>query len=98
MLLKAIPTTATALGLVGDINMANMDLQVVIIGQLQAIINQLTSNGQVLENKIAEISMSKIKIPLIKRFSGEKAKLKRFLTQIKLKIRYKGVKLLLVVD
>jgi hypothetical protein len=34
MLLKITPTTATTLGLVGDINIANMDLQVVIMGQL----------------------------------------------------------------
>jgi hypothetical protein len=32
----------------------------------------------------------KVKIPLIKQFSGEKVKLKGFLTQIKLKIRHKG--------
>ena len=32
MPLKAIPKTATALGLVGNINIANIDLQVVIIG------------------------------------------------------------------
>ena len=37
-------------------------------------------------------------MPSIKRFSKEKAKLKGFLTQIKLKIRYKGQKLLIVVD
>ena len=49
------------------------------MGQLQVIIDQLTSNGQVLENKIAEMSISKIKMPLIERFSGEKAKLKGFL-------------------
>ena len=77
---KAIPTTATALGLVGDTNIANMDSQVVIIGQLQAIINQLTSNRQVLENKITEMGISKIKMPSIKRFSDKKAKLKGFLT------------------
>ena len=41
---KAIPMTATALKLIGDTSMADTDLQVVIIGQLQAIINQLTSN------------------------------------------------------
>ena len=77
---KAIPMTATALGLVGNISIADTDLQVVIMGQLQQIVNQLTGNRQVLENKIAEMSMSKIKMPLIKRFSGEKAKLKGFLT------------------
>ena len=35
MPLKAIPTMATALELVEDINIANIDLQVVIMGQLQ---------------------------------------------------------------
>ena len=51
-----------------------------------------------MENKIAEIGMFKIKMPLIERFSGEKAKFKGFLTQIKLKIRHKGVKLPIVAD
>ena len=37
-------------------------------------------------------------MPSVKRFSGEKVKLKGFLTQIKLKIRHKGVKLSIVVD
>ena len=57
-----------------------MDLQVVMMGQLQAIVNQLTSNRQVLENKITEMGISKVKIPLVEKFSGEKAKLKGFLT------------------
>ena len=95
---KATPTTATALGLVKDTNIANTDSQVVTIGQLQQIINQLTSNRQVLENKITEIGMSKVKMPSVKRFSNKKAKFKGFLTQIKLKIRHKGVKLLIVAD
>ena len=60
--------------------MADMDLQVVTIGQLQVIVNQLTSNRQVLENKITEMGIFKVKMPLIKRFSGEKAKFKGFLT------------------
>ena len=77
---KVIPTTATTLKLVGNTSMANIDLQVVIIGQLQQIINQLTSNGQALENKITEMGISKVKMPLVKRFSGKKAKLKGFLT------------------
>ena len=72
--------TATALGLVKDINMANIDLQVVIIGQLQQIINQFTSNGQVLENKITKMGIFKVKMPSVKTFSGKKAKLKGFLT------------------
>ena len=76
---KAIPTTATALGLVDDINIANTDLQVVIMGQLQQIINQLTSNRQALENKINKIGIFKVKILLVKKFSGKKAKFKGFL-------------------
>jgi hypothetical protein len=42
--------------------------------------------------------MSKVKIPLVKWFSGKKLKLKGFLTQIKLKIRYKGIKLPIIID
>ena len=80
MPLKATPTTATALGLIGDINIADTDLQVVTIGQLQQIINQLTSNKQVLENKITKLGISKVKMPSIKKFSSKKAKLKGFLT------------------
>ena len=80
MPLKVILTTATALGLVGNINIANIDLQVVTMGQLQQIVNQLTSNRQALENKITEIGIFKVKIPSVKRFSGKKAKLKGFLT------------------
>ena len=40
----------------------------------------------------------KVKMLLVKRFSGEKAKFKGFLIQIKLKIRYKRVKLPIVAD
>ena len=76
---KAIFTTATALELVEDTNIADTDLQVVIIGQLQQIVNQLTSNRQALENKIAELGIFKVKMPSVKRFSGKKAKFKGFL-------------------
>ena len=77
---KAIFITATALGLVGNTSMANTNLQVVIIGQLQQIIDQLTSNRQVLKNKITKMGISKVKMPSIKKFSGKKAKFKKFLT------------------
>ena len=76
---KIIPTTATTLGLVGDTSIANTDLQVVIIGQLQAVVNQLINNSIVLDNKINSIGMLKVKMPSIKRFSEEKVKLKGFL-------------------
>ena len=50
------------------------------MGQLQQIVNQLTGNRQVLENKITEMGIFKVKMPLVKRFSGKKAKFKGFLT------------------
>jgi hypothetical protein len=37
-------------------------------------------------------------MPSVKQFSGEKFKFKGFLTQIKLKVRYKGIKLPIVTD
>ena len=52
----------------------------VIVGQLQEIVDQLTTNGTVLENRINKMGLIKVKILLIKWFSGEKIKLKGFLT------------------
>jgi hypothetical protein len=77
---KITPTTAITLRLVSNTNIANTDLQVVIIRQLQAVINQLINNGIALNDKINSIKMSKVKILLIKKFSREKVKLKGFLT------------------
>jgi hypothetical protein len=42
--------------------------------------------------------MFKVKMLSVKWFSGEKVKFKGFLTQIKLKVRYKGIKLPIVID
>jgi hypothetical protein len=50
------------------------------MGQLYKVVDQLTNNGVVLNDKINSIGISKVKIPSIKRFSGEKVKLKGFLT------------------
>jgi hypothetical protein len=98
MLLKTTPTTVTILGSVGNTNIADTDSQVVIIGQLREVVNQLINNSVALNNKINSIGISKVKILLIKRFSRKKVKLKGFLTQIKLKIRYKRKKLPIVID
>ena len=80
MLLKTTPTTATTLKLVGNTSIADIDSQVVTMGQLYKVVNQLISNGVVLNNKINSIEISKVKMPLIKRFNKEKVKLKGFLT------------------
>jgi hypothetical protein len=50
------------------------------MGQLRKVVNQLINNGVALNDKINSIKMSKIKMPSIKWFSGEKVKLKGFLT------------------
>jgi hypothetical protein len=49
------------------------------MGQLYKVINQLINNGVVLNNKINSIGILKVKMLSIKRFSGEKVKLKGFL-------------------
>jgi hypothetical protein len=51
-----------------------------MMGQLCKVVNQLINNGVVLDDKINSIGISKVKMPSIKRFSGEKVKLKEFLT------------------
>jgi hypothetical protein len=77
---KITLTMAITLELVGNTSIANTDSQIVTMGQLYKVIDQFTSNSVVLNNKINSIGMSKVKMPLIKRFSREKAKLKGFLT------------------
>jgi hypothetical protein len=77
---KITLTTVITLGLVSDTSIADTDSQVVMMGQLRKVVNQLTNNSVVLDDKINSIKMSKVKMPLIKRFSREKIKLKGFLT------------------
>jgi hypothetical protein len=50
-----------------------------MMGQLYKVVNQLTNNSIVLNDNINSIKIFKVKIPSIKRFNGEKAKLKGFL-------------------
>jgi hypothetical protein len=77
---KIILTTATTSGLVDNINIADIDSQIVIMGQLREVVNQLINNSVVLNIKINSIRILKVKMPSIKWFSGEKVKLKGFLT------------------
>jgi hypothetical protein len=79
MLPKITLTIAIILKSVGNTSIANMDSQVVTMGQLYKVVNQLTNNNVALNNKINSIEMSKVKMPSIKRFNGEKVKLKGFL-------------------
>jgi hypothetical protein len=77
---KITLTTATTLKSVSDTSIADIDSQIVTMGQLREVVNQLTNNGVALDNKINSIEIFKVKMPLIKKFSGEKVKLKGFLT------------------
>ena len=79
VLVKTLSMAATTLGIGGDTSILDADLQPVIRGQLQEIINYLQDNNQLLKEKINGIEMVKVKLPLIKRFLGEKLKLKGFL-------------------
>ena len=59
--------------------MLNASLQLVIVGQLQEMVNQLIENNIILKSRINGIGAAKVKLPLVKRFLGNKIKLKGFL-------------------
>jgi hypothetical protein len=80
MLPKAILTMAITLKLIGNISIADTDSQVLIMGQLYAVVNQLINNSIVLDDKINSIEIFKVKMPSIKQFNGEKIKFKGFST------------------
>ena len=83
MLLKAPVTillmVATTLGISEDVSISNASLQLVTVGQLQEIVNQLTENNIILKSYINGIKATKVKLSLVKRFLGDKVKLKGFL-------------------
>ena len=83
MPLKALVTTllmvVTTLGISEDVSMLNASLQLVIVGQLQEIVNQLIENNIILKSRINGIGAAKVKLFLVERFLGDKAKLKGFL-------------------
>jgi len=103
MLLKAatitLLTAATTLRLDNDTSIADTNLQQPItVGQLQKIVNQLTKNNIALKSRINRIGVVKVKLLLIKRFLGERLKLKGFLTQMHFKIAQEGAKLAIPID
>ena len=72
-------TAAITLGISKDVSMLNASLQLVIVGQLQEIVNWLTENNIILKSRINGIGATKVKLFLVKRFLGDKTKLKGFL-------------------
>ena len=70
---------ATTLRTSEDISMDDRSLQLVTVGQLQEIVNRLVDNNQILKDRIYNIRVVKVKLPLVKRYLGEKSRLKGFL-------------------
>ena len=58
----------------------------VMVGQLQKIVDQMTDNNKLLKERVNKIGAAKVKLPSIKQFTKEKLKLKEFLTQIYFKV------------
>ena len=58
----------------------------------------MTNNSAILEDRINRIGASKIKLPSVKRFTGEKLKLKGFLAQMSFKVTQEGAKLAIPMD
>ena len=83
MPLKALVITpliiVTTLGTSKDVSILNTSSQLVIVGQLQEIVNWLTENNIILKSRINGIRATKVKLPLVKQFLGDKSKLKGFL-------------------
>ena len=70
----------------GDTSIADTDSQIVMVGQLQKIVDQITDNNKALKERVNRMGAAKIKLPLIKQFAGERLKLKGFLIQMHFKI------------
>src|SRR6266567_1707944 len=69
------------------------DSQVVTIGQLKAVVEQINTGQDTFNKRLKNIGTKKVKLPAVKQFNGIWVKLKGYLTQISLKLRYKGPKI-----
>ena len=58
----------------------------------------MNNNQQVLDNKISEMGLSKVKLPSIKWFNGTRLKLKGFLLQMQFKVIQEKVKIGILMD
>ena len=74
-------------------SLQDADLQLIIIGRLKEIVEQIKNNQTVFNNKLKSIGLDKIKMPSVKRFNRIKTKLKGYLIQMTLKLRYKKDKI-----
>ena len=83
MPLKALVITllmaVTTLGTSKDVSILNASLQLVTVGQLQKMVNQLIENNIIFKSHINRIGAAKVKLLLVRRFLEDKIKLKGFL-------------------
>ena len=70
----------------------------VTIVRLKEVIKRIDINNIGLKAKIKDIRTIKVKILSIERFNGVRNKLKGFLTEMRIKILYKGAKLSILSD
>ena len=70
----------------------------VTIDRLKEVIKRIDINNVGLKAKIKDIRTIKVKMLLIERFNGVRNKLKGFLTEMRIKILYKGAKLSILSD
>ena len=96
MALKSKETTTGTMSSGGNTNIvessSQADLQNVTIGQLKSVFKQIENNQKAFDTRITNIGVLRLKMLTIKRFNRIKSKLKRFLTQIRLKLYNKGYK------
>ena len=98
---KAVPITTLGASTLQDdtsIEDDSSQSQLVTIDRLKEVIKRININNIGLKAKIKDIRTIKAKILLIERFDGVRNKLKGFLTQMRIKILYKGAKLPILLD
>ena len=74
------------------------DLQVVTIGQLKVVIEQINKGQEAFNNRLKDIGSLKVKLLIVKQFNRSRIKLKGYLIQISLKLKYKGPKIVTLLD
>src|SRR6266568_8965640 len=58
----------------------------------------MNQGQEAFNNKLKSIGTNMVKLPAVKRFNRTRVKLKGYLTQISLKLRYKGPKIVTLAD
>ncbi len=74
------------------------DSQIVTIGQLREIVDQINIGQAAFNKKLKDIGKAKVKLLKVKRFNRTRIELKGYLIQILLKLRYKGHRITMPLD